>query len=106
MWVHPAACGCTAADAGGCCLAAGAAVLQPCLLQSARALHINHKPQACYCCFYPPPADIIGSVTLLVVKGDERVGSYRQQMQHLQAYAQMNALPQVRGAGCSAGGKG
>ncbi len=45
-------------------------------------------------------------MTLLVVKGDERVGSYRQQMQHLQAYAQMNALPQVRGAGCTAGGKG
>lgn len=42
------------------------------------------------------PADIIGSITLLVVKGDERVGQYRQQMQHLQAYAAMNDLPQVR----------
>lgn len=41
-------------------------------------------------------ADIIGSVTLLVVKGDERVGAYRQQMQHLQAYTHMNALPQAR----------
>lgn len=65
-----------------------------------------HESQRGIICFRPSHADIIGSVTLLVVKGDERVGAYRQQMQHLQAYAQMNALPQVRGAGCSAGGKG
>lgn len=38
-------------------------------------------------------AYIIGSVTLLIVKGDERVGKYREQMQHLQQYATMNSLP-------------
>ena len=72
-------------------------------------LHVlpGHSPTACRFPFAPPAlgnlwiletnrADIIGSVTLLVVKGDERVGAYRQQMQHLQAYTQMNALPQAR----------
>lgn len=53
-------------------------------------------PLACTC------ADIIGSVTLLVVKGDERVGSYRTQMQHLQAYSQINGLTQVRLSGARA----
>lgn len=41
----------------------------------------------------PRTADMIGSVTLLVVKGDERVGQYRQMQQHLQAYSSINALP-------------
>jgi CRP-like cAMP-binding protein len=38
-------------------------------------------------------ADIIGSITLLVVKNDERVGSYRDQMRSLQNYSAMHALP-------------
>ncbi|KAL4458838.1 hypothetical protein ABPG75_013703 [Micractinium tetrahymenae] len=44
-------------------------------------------------------AYLIGSVTLLVVKGDERVGKYREQMQHLTSYAELNDLPQeLRGS--------
>ncbi|KAL4435944.1 hypothetical protein ABPG77_000706 [Micractinium sp. CCAP 211/92] len=44
-------------------------------------------------------AYIIGSVTLLVVKGDERVGKYREQMQHLTSYAELNDLPEeLRGS--------
>ena len=42
------------------------------------------------------PADVIGSVTLVVVKGDERAEQYRQQMQNLQKYAALNDLPLVR----------
>ncbi|KAG7671633.1 putative Potassium channel AKT2 [Nannochloris sp. 'desiccata'] len=38
-------------------------------------------------------AYIIGSITLLVVKNDERVGSYREQMRSLQNYSAMHALP-------------
>ena len=39
-------------------------------------------------------ADIIGSITLLIVKGDEEVGKYREEMRALQGYATMHALPQ------------
>ena len=65
------------------------------------AVALLHAPVAMlHARFVSPPTAtpevIIGSVTMLEVKGDERVGAYRQQMQHLQAYTQMNALPQVR----------
>ena len=46
------------------------------------------------------PADVIGSVTLVVVKGDERAEEYRQQMQNLQKYAAVNSLPPVRDTRC------
>lgn len=38
-------------------------------------------------------AYIIGSITLLVVKGDERMGKYREDMRALQCYATLHSLP-------------
>ena len=38
-------------------------------------------------------AYIVGSITLLVVKNDERVGKYREQMRALQGYSTMHSLP-------------
>lgn len=38
-------------------------------------------------------AYIIGSITLLVVKGDERMGKYREDMRALQCYATLHGLP-------------
>ena len=50
-------------------------------------------------------ADIIGSVTLLVVKGDERMGQYREQMRALQHYSALNDLPEVSGSNSRQGSR-
>ncbi|PSC76146.1 potassium NKT2 [Micractinium conductrix] len=62
-------------------------------------LHAYSPVEACalvVCVFFNIfyAAYVIGCVTLLVVKGDERVGKYREQMQHLTSYADMSDLPQ------------
>lgn len=44
-------------------------------------------------------AYILGTITLLVVKSDERTGRYRDMSSNLKTYSTLNRLPQVR-AGC------
>ena len=41
-------------------------------------------------------AYVIGSTTLAIIKGDERVGKYRERMHALMAYSKLNDLPPVR----------
>ncbi len=47
-------------------------------------------------------AYVIGSTTLAIIKGDERVGKYRERMHALMAYSKLNDLPSV----CVSGGVG
>ena len=42
-------------------------------------------------------AYILGTITLLVVKADERTGRYRDRSMHLKNFTQANNLPVVRG---------
>jgi hypothetical protein len=42
-------------------------------------------------------AYVLGTITLLVVKTDERTGRYRDMSQNLKQYNQVNEIPQVRG---------
>jgi hypothetical protein len=38
---------------------------------------------------------IIGTITLVVMKGDERTGYYRQRANNLKQYSKVNNVPQV-----------
>lgn len=41
-------------------------------------------------------AYIVGTITLVVMKGDERTGHYRQRASNLKQYSKVNTIPKVR----------
>ncbi len=40
-------------------------------------------------------AYIVGTITLVVMKGDERTGHYRQRASNLKQYSKVNSIPKV-----------
>ena len=46
-------------------------------------------------------AYILGTITLLVVRSDEKAGQYREQSNTMKSYGQLNDLPKVRPCGMS-----